>query len=58
MRARTAPVDEVARNRVQIPPEFYQRVTALLEPGATLLVTSAPLGEGGTGKQLAVLSGQ
>ena len=52
------PVDEVARNRVQIPPEFYQRVTALLEPGATLLVTSASLGEGGTGKQLAVLSGQ
>lgn len=52
------PVDEVARNRVKILPDYYRRVTALLEPGATLLVTSASLSEGSTGKQLAVLSGQ
>lgn len=52
------PVDEVARNRVRIPPDFYRRVTALLAPGATLLVTSAPLAEAGTGTQLAVVSGQ
>ncbi len=52
------PLDEVARNRVVIPPDFYQRVTAMLEPGTTLLVTSASLGDGGVGTPLTVLSGQ
>jgi hypothetical protein len=52
------PVDEVTRNKVQIPEEFYERVMAMLQPGATLLVTSASLDDGSTGAPLTVLSGQ
>jgi lipoprotein-anchoring transpeptidase ErfK/SrfK len=50
-------VDEAARNRVQIPPDFYAKVSAILQPGATLLVTGAPLDTGSTGKKLTVLTG-
>lgn len=52
------PVDEVTRNRVQIPQAFYDEVMATLQPGTTLLVTSSPLTGGATGTQLTVLSGE
>ncbi|GGX78704.1 L,D-transpeptidase family protein [Massilia dura] len=52
------PVDELARNKVRIPDDFYRRVTAMLQPGATVLVTSAALGDAGTGSRLTVLTGQ
>ncbi len=52
------PIDEAKRNRVVVPPDFYRQVSAILQPGATLLVTSAPLSMGGTGKKLTVLSGE
>lgn len=52
-------VDEALLNRVQVPPEFYAKVMPVLTPGATLLVTAAPLAQGATGTNLTVLnSGQ
>jgi hypothetical protein len=51
------PVDESVRNRVHVPAEFYAKVAPLLLPGTTLLVTAAPLGEGGAGTSLTVLNG-
>ncbi|MET0268636.1 MAG: L,D-transpeptidase [Duganella sp.] len=49
------PLDAATRNRVQVPPEFYARAMSVLTPGATLLVTSAPLSQGATGTSLTVL---
>ncbi|WP_229493481.1 L,D-transpeptidase family protein [Massilia arenae] len=48
-------VDEAVRNRVDIPPEFYKKAIGVLSPGATLLVTQAPLSSGATGTPLTVL---
>lgn len=48
-------VDEAVRNRVEIPPEFYKKAITVLSPGATLLVTQAPLSSGATGTPLTVL---
>ena len=50
-------VDEATRNRVQIPRDFHDKVMALLEPGATLLVTGAPLSASLPGASLTVISG-
>lgn len=50
-------LDEATRNLVRIPQDFYDKVSAVLAPGATLLVTQAPFGAGATGAALTVLSG-
>lgn len=50
-------VDEATRNRVRIPKDFHDKVMALLGPGATLLVTGAPLSAGLPGASLTVISG-
>lgn len=50
-------VDEITRNRVQIPPDFHEKVTGILVPGSTLLVTQAPLTAGNIGASLTVMSG-
>jgi L,D-transpeptidase catalytic domain len=42
--------------RVAIPPEFVKQVFAVLEPGATLYVTDAPIREDTTGPSLNVLN--
>lgn len=52
-----AVVDEATRNRVQIPSDFYDKVTAILRPGSTLLVTQAPLNAGNVGASLTVMTG-
>lgn len=49
-------LSEAVRNRVHIPPAFYQQVTEILKPGATILVTSAPLNAGSPGQPLTVIS--
>lgn len=51
------PLSEAVRNRVQVPSAFYARAMSVLTPGATLLVTSAPLSQGATGTSLTVLNG-
>lgn len=48
-------VDEAVRNRVEIPADFYKKAVAVLAPGATLLVTQAPLSSGAVGTPLTVL---
>ena len=50
-------VDEAARNRIHVPPDFYVKVLPYLTPGTTLLVTAAPLSQGATGTSLTVLNG-
>ena len=50
-------VDAAVRDRVQVPADFYQKVTAMLAPGSTLLVTAAPLSQGAVGTPLTVLAG-
>lgn len=51
------PLDAAVRQRVQIPAPFYDSVAPILLPGTTLLVTAAPLSQGGAGTPLTVLSG-
>ena len=48
---------EAVRSQVQLPADFYASVSAILQPGATLLVTAAPLSQGGRGSALTVISG-
>lgn len=50
-------LDDTVRQQVQLPADFYASVSAILKPGATLLVTAAPLAQGGRGSALTVLSG-
>ena len=50
-------VDEVTRNRVHIPQGFYEKVSAILRPGTTVLVTQAALTSGDAGTGLTVMSG-
>ncbi|MFC3713240.1 L,D-transpeptidase [Sphingoaurantiacus capsulatus] len=50
-------VDEAALNRVDMPKPFHDALVATLRPGATVLVTQASLGSGGTGKPLTLLTG-
>lgn len=52
------PLNEAVRNRVQVPEDFYAKVSAILQPGATILVTNAPLSAGATGEKLTVLTGE
>lgn len=49
-------VDEAAINWVHVAADFYTRVMPLLKPGSTLLVTAAPLTQGGGGTSLTVLT--
>lgn len=51
------PIDEATRNQVVVPPDFYRKVMAILKPGATLLVTQAPLAQAAAGARLTVLAG-
>lgn len=50
-------VDEATRNQVVVPDPFYRKLMAILQPGATLLVTQAPLGQAAAGARLTVLAG-
>jgi hypothetical protein len=50
------PPDPEAMARIRIPREFYERVTPLLSPGTTVLVTDAPILERTTGVQMSVLT--
>lgn len=50
-------VDEITRNRVHVPQGFHDKVSAILRPGSTLLVTQAPLTAGDVGAGLTVMSG-
>lgn len=47
-------LDEATLNRVRMPREFYASLKAVLEPGTTILVTDASVGES-AGKRLTVL---
>lgn len=47
-------LDEATLNRVRMPRDFYTAVKAILEPGATILVTQASVGES-TGTRLTIL---
>lgn len=51
------PLDEAVRRQVTLPADFYASVSAILKPGATLLVTAAPLSQGKRGSALTVISG-
>ncbi|MDC7677508.1 L,D-transpeptidase [Asticcacaulis machinosus] len=53
-----ASLDEAVRNHVNIPKDFYSKVSAILQPGTTLLVTQSPLNSGSTGEKLTILSGE
>lgn len=50
-------VDDATRNQVAIPEAFYRKVVDILQPGATLLVTQAPLAQAAAGTRLTVLAG-
>lgn len=50
-------VDEAVRNQVVVPEAFYSKVMDILRPGATLLVTQAPLDDVTAGARLTVLAG-
>ena len=41
---------------VDMPPQFYAQLREAIAPGATVLVTSAPLSSGATGRDLVVMS--
>lgn len=47
-------LDEATLNRVRMPAGFYQAVRAVLQPGATILVTQSSVGES-AGKRITVL---
>lgn len=49
------PLDASVASRVSIPAAFRRQVEAVLEPGASILVTSAPLDSGGAGNRLTVI---
>jgi hypothetical protein len=51
------PLDAAVRQQVRIPAPFYDSVVPILLPGTTLLMTAAPLSQGGAGTPLTVLSG-
>ncbi|WP_369025561.1 L,D-transpeptidase family protein [Qipengyuania sp. RANM35] len=49
-------VDATMLERLRMPKEFHRRLHSLMEPGATVLVTSASVGAHNSGKQLSLLS--
>ncbi len=48
--------DEAALNRIHMPQAFHDALIGALRPGATILLTQASLGDGGTGTPLTVLA--
>lgn len=48
-------VDEAVLNRVALPAPFHDAVKAALKPGATILVTQSPVGEGSSGQPLTIM---
>lgn len=52
------PFDMTVLSKVRMAPEFLSSVRAAIQPGATILVTQAPVLPETTGKQLAVLASQ
>lgn len=48
------PVDEAVLNRVRMPRAFYDKVRAVLAPGATVLVTQSSVGAD-TGKRITIM---
>lgn len=49
------PLDASVASRVTIPAAFRREVEAALEPGASILVTSAPLDSGGPGHRMTLI---
>lgn len=49
------PVDMSILSRTDVPPAFLAALQPQITPGATMLVTEAPIGAGGTGQGLTVL---
>jgi hypothetical protein len=52
------PLDMTVAERAQMPKAFYDSVRAILQPGATILVTQAEVDDNTTGPQLTVLASQ
>lgn len=50
------PLSDSEQGRVNIPPEFRKLATALLEPGATLVVTDQPILPATTGVPLSIMN--
>lgn len=50
------PLDATVLDQVRMPRAFHDAVLAAMQPGDTVLVTRAPINEGGSGTRLAVLS--
>lgn len=50
--------DTSLAQRIEIPPEFVERVRAVVAPGATVLVTDAQVTAATTGPQLDVINSE
>jgi hypothetical protein len=48
-------LDEATLNRVHMPRTFFQDVSAILQPGATILVTQSSVGASTTGQHITIL---
>lgn len=50
------PLDASVLNRLRTPHEFLQKLNQIIDPGATILVTQAPVLPTNSGKQMTILS--